>query len=307
MRRARWLAFAALGLLALAELGLRFGLGLGDPPLVTRDPAAEYRLVPSADYTRFGNRITINRFGMRGPDHPPDASATERRVLLIGDSVVYGNHFLDQSQTIAVQMTTALQALPGLTGCQARAMAAAASSWGPVNQAAYLADIGTLDADLAILIASAHDLYDTPSSDGSLIPYRLRRSFGAVDDALQILTERLKRRWVSGPAAAPAETRQAATLAALDQIAAQLASDDIPMMLAYHPTLPERRKGVRREHQAFADWAAQNDVAFVSLESPALTEETYRDHIHPAAPGAAVISQILADLSEPYLDPCDST
>ena len=145
MRGGRWwLGLGALALLVLAELGLRFGVGLGNPPLVTRDPNVEYRLVPSASYSRFGNRVEINSHGMRGPEHPAVAETSERRVLLIGDSVIYGNHFLDQSETIALQMIDRLRATPRLSGCTLRVMPAAASSWGPVNQAAYLADLGVL-------------------------------------------------------------------------------------------------------------------------------------------------------------------
>ena len=305
----RWrrLAFAGVGLLVALELGLRFGLGLGDPPLVVRDTEVEYRLLPSASYRRFGNRIEINRFGMRGPDHAASAGETERRVLLIGDSVVYGNHSLDQPDTIGVQLTDHLAALPPLAGCTPLAMAAAASSWGPVNQAAFLADIGLLETDLALLLVSAHDLYDTPSGDGFLIPYRLRPSYGALDDAGQIVIERLKRRLVPGPPAQPIELRRQATLAALDRIEAQMARNGVPLILVYHPTVPERQDGLRGEAEVFAHWAQRRGVTFKTLDQEDLKAPgAYRDHIHPAAPGAKRIARHLAHVSAAYLLPCDS-
>ena len=52
------------------------------------------------------------------------------RVLLIGDSVVYGNHFLDQADTISARLTTLLRADAVLANCQPLVMAMAASSWG---------------------------------------------------------------------------------------------------------------------------------------------------------------------------------
>ncbi len=303
----RWraLALAGLGALVLAEMGLRFGAGLGDPPLVTRDDRVEYRLVPSAQYRRFGNRIEINSHGMRSPEHGTKAQPNERRVLLIGDSVIYGNHFLDQAQTIGVQMTARLAALPALGTCQPLVMAAAASSWGPVNQAAFLAETGTLDASLAMLVVSGHDLYDTPTDEGALIPYRLRPSYGALDDALQIATERLTRRFRERAPADPIETRRAQTLEAMERIHRQLTDDSIPMILLYHPTVPERQNGPRREQAVFRDWAGTRGVAFASLADADLDGDgLYRDHIHPAAPGAAVIAGFLADLAAPRLPPC---
>ena len=308
--RLRTMALIGLGTVAILELGLRFGVGLGDPPLVTTHPDIEYTLVPSATYTRFGNRIDVNAFGMRSPAHTGDALPQERRILLIGDSVIYGNHFLDQSETIATQMTQRLKALPELAECQPLTMAAAASSWGPVNQAAFVAQTGTLAADVAILVVSAHDLYDTPnetSDTRSLIPYRLRPSFGALDDALQIAYERLRRRLVSHPADAPAALRQARTLEALERLHQHLRQDGVPFLLVYHPIIPERKTGMRAAHTIFESWARAAEVPFVTLTQPDLAAPgMYRDHIHPAAPGAAAIAGHLVAQSMDYLRPCDA-
>lgn len=41
----------------IAELVLRFGLGLGDSPYVVSDPQVEYRFAPSETYHRRGNAI----------------------------------------------------------------------------------------------------------------------------------------------------------------------------------------------------------------------------------------------------------
>lgn len=301
----RALALAGVGALVLVEIGLRVGVGLGDPPLVTRDDAVEYRLVPSAHYHRFGNRIEINSHGMRSPEHNLESAPKERRVLLIGDSVIYGNHFLDQPQTIGMQMTVRLAALPALSGCQPLVMAAAASSWGPVNQAAFLADTGSLDADLAILVVSGHDLYDTPTDEGALIPYRLRPSFSAIEDALQLAIERLTRRLRDRAPAATVEIRRSETLEAIERIRDQLADDGIPMVLVYHPTVPERQNGLLSEHAFFRDWAATRGLAFANLgEASADGAGMYRDHIHPAASGAAVLAGFLAELAAPLLPDC---
>lgn len=303
--RGQRLLIGAAALLICAELGLRWGAGLGDPPRVTRDPDIEYRLIPSMHYKRFGNRITINRYGMRGPDHAPQAAAQERRVLLIGDSVVYGNHFLDDDDIISAQLTKQLQSKPRLEGCVARVMAAAASSWGPVNQAAFLTKTGLLDTDIAVLIVSAHDLYDTPTTNDTVIPYRLRRSYGALDDAAQAVLERLHRRWSPAEQTAPPEVRQLQTRAALDDIWRQMRASEVPLILAYHPIVPERRNGLRRDHDDFKEWAQARDVPFIVLENDDLSDPAaYRDHIHPTAAGATAIAGFLAPLVTKELDPC---
>lgn len=288
------------------ELALRFGVGLGDPPRVVLDEKVEYRLVPNARYRRFGNRIEINSYGMRAPDHSATALENERRVLLIGDSVIYGNHLLDQGETVAMRLKDRLENDPRLADCTLLTMPAAASSWGPVNQAAFVAEIGTLDANLALFIVSAHDLYDTPGEGMSLIPYRTRPSFGAIDDASQIVVERLRSRFSTAPAAvASPEVRRAETFDAMNRLSGQLKANGVPLILIYHPTVPEQRNGLRVEHSQFADWALSESIQFITLDEEVLDRpDMYRDHIHPAAPGAEMIARFLGKTVSDRLSPC---
>lgn len=299
MRKVRFLC-AALGILLLLEIVFRLGLGLGDPPLVIRDADVEYRLVPSTEYTRFGNRISINRFGMRARDHAKATTDDERRILLIGDSVVYGNHFLDQRDTIAQNLT---QELASVMRCTPIVMPAAASSWGPVNQAAFLEDVGTLDADLAILLLSGHDLYDTPTFKDAVIPYRLKPSFSAIHDAAQIAWERFGPNTSKQMNLPSFEARQTETLAALDKIKDQLQADEILLILVYHPTMTERTNGFYDAQAVLADWAQGHDVPVEALGS-GLTPDFYRDDIHPNAAGAHYIARRFAQIVQPVLPPC---
>ena len=109
---------------------LRWDVGLCGPPLVRLDPATEYELAPSAESRRWGNRIAINSRETRGPEFAPLPGAGERRILLVGDSVIYGNHFLDQEETIAARIRTIVSEDPDLAGCDIMIVAAAVSSWG---------------------------------------------------------------------------------------------------------------------------------------------------------------------------------
>ncbi|MBF9036857.1 SGNH/GDSL hydrolase family protein, partial [Rhodobacterales bacterium HKCCE2091] len=157
-RARRWLLAAVL-VLALLEAGLRWGVGLGQPVLARLDPVTEYELIGPAEYRRRGNRIAINSLGMRAgePGQGP-------RILLVGDSVVYGGTELDQSETIAARLDAALAA------CGAQALPVAVSSWGPVNQAAWLRREGVQDARAAALVVSAHDLHDVPRPGETEVP-----------------------------------------------------------------------------------------------------------------------------------------
>lgn len=295
----RQLLCAVLAGGVLLEVGLRFGAGLGDPPLVVRDSNVEYRLIPSAQYQRFGNDVLINRFGMRAPDHTPTPEQPEQRILLIGDSVIYGNHFLDQSDTVAAQLTNLLQ--PSFD-CIIRVMPAAASSWGPVNQAAFLKQIGTLDADVAILLVSAHDLFDTPTFQDNVIPYRLKPPFGAMHDGFQILWSRLK----NAPMQpfVPPETRRKQTINAMDQMYQQLSKADIPLVLVYHPTRQEQIKQAAIAKEDFVSWASKNDIFLHSLEG-GIDPQNYRDDIHPNVAGVAQIAGTFAHLLQVKLPNCE--
>ena len=327
-----------------AEILLRFGLGLGDPPLARLDPETEYELVPSASYRRAGNRIAINAYGMRGREPALPRPAAERRVLLIGDSVVYGAG-LDQDETLAAALERRLAAA---TGCAALALPLAASSWGPVNQRAALAKTGALGAEAAALVLSAHDLYDTPLPEADILPYRLARPWGALGDAAEIVAERLRQPRLHR-SQSPPEARAAVSLAALDAIADQLAAAGIAPVVAYHPTRSERRPaatapagtadghdpaapaaGTADGHDpaplaadghdpaapaadgraAFRAWAEGRGLRFVDLGAGGTApvgaggDDGYLDDIHPDAAGAARMADALAAALAPGLPAC---
>ena len=92
-------ALAVILVLTGAESAAREA-GFGELPLAMTDPQIGYYLVPSRSYVRFGNTVRVNRYGFRSDDFDAAALPASEHVVLIGDSVVYGNHHLDQSQTV---------------------------------------------------------------------------------------------------------------------------------------------------------------------------------------------------------------
>ncbi|WP_120503787.1 hypothetical protein [Sulfitobacter mediterraneus] len=299
-------AGAALALVA-AECALRWGIGLGDPPLARLDRATEYELVPSATYRRWGNTISINANGMRAPDHPETPASEERHLLLIGDSVVYGGHFLDQTETISAQLRRAFEADPDLDGCVIRVLPMAVSSWGPINQAAFLAERGTFGSSVAGIVVSAHDLYDVPQTASDILPYRQTPSWSAIGDAVQAVIERRQQAAYAGADLAPLEERERQSLEALDRMAMMLRDQGVHPFLIYHPTQQERGGTVKPAKARFAQWSRSQDISLIDLGDVRMQVGDYRDDIHPAAPGAGRIARHLAPVLATALQPCNDS
>jgi hypothetical protein len=121
----------------------------------------EYLLQPSKTYYRFHNRFAVNRYGMRADDFPPQkSSANEFRVIVVGDSIVYGGVRIDQNEIDTEILKRDLQRDLGRTVVVGNA---SAKSWGPPNELEYLRRYGTLDADVVLLELSSHDYADAPT------------------------------------------------------------------------------------------------------------------------------------------------
>lgn len=292
---------SGLTLLALtgAEAALRWGYGFGDPPLARPDAEVEYVLAPSASYSRFGNRIEINRHGMRSRDHEPIPGPAERRVLLIGDSLIYGDHHLDQSETIAARLEAALAADQRMAGCAPLAMAAAASSWGPANEAAFLRRVGTQGAEAATILLSAHDLHDTPLHRPDMAHYRTAPSASAITDFLTALLSRLR---PAPPNPQPEAIRAEITLAALNDMADRLAAAGLAPLISYMPAAEEPPDEPARA--VFANWAASRGLEFMDLREVMAAAGAYQDRLHPSAAGAKAVAAALAPRLLASLRPC---
>ena len=157
-----WVGTGAAILLFLlgGEIFCRVYFQLGHPVLFQFDPKMEYLPRPNQDLRRFGNRVQINRWSQRSDDITArKTDPHEKRILVLGDSIAFGGTQLDQSQICGAQ----LEKLEKQRGtAPVRVITAAAGSWGPANEFAYLQRFGSFDADIVVWIFSDQDWFDKP-------------------------------------------------------------------------------------------------------------------------------------------------
>ena len=134
----------------VAEGICRFVFGFGDAPLFQSDSEYEYIAQPNQDRYRFLCHYKTNSYSQRSEE--PDS--TRKRVLGLGDSVIYGGTWMDQDSLATTLFSNE-------TGTQM--LNISCGSWGPDNCAAYLHKHGTFGASAMFLVCSSHDAYDVMS------------------------------------------------------------------------------------------------------------------------------------------------
>jgi len=142
--------------LVLSEAFLRLW-GYGDPVLYAEDAQIGYYPAPNQLSTRWGGRIEINAFGMRSPNYAAVKTPGTFRVLMIGDSTLYGGSYVGQEQLYSTLLEQHLRALA--PGRRIEVMAISANAWGPFNELGYIRRFGTFGADLVMVDLPTADLY----------------------------------------------------------------------------------------------------------------------------------------------------
>jgi hypothetical protein len=266
-------------------------LGFGQPPLAQRDTLMEYRLLPNREYHRFGNRIAINRFGMRSDDFRREDINPARHILLVGDSIVYGEHQVDQSLTLAQIWQAILREANPLEPWLVSS--AAVASWGPANQLAYLREAGPFPASKVVLVVSSHDLWDAPTWLDADIPYRLKEPIGALHDLVLALHERSRR--ASGGSSALALSE----LPALRALVSFLVSQHAQVLVVFHPAAHELDSPDTVRSEALIAEAARSSGAEFASALPAYRAASdagvtlYRDGLHLTGAGNRVLIEWL--------------
>lgn len=304
--RVRWAVLAVAALVAGGELVSRLGLGLGDPPLLLADPEIEYLFQPSRRYRRFGNRVAYNAYSMRSDDFPKTKnSASELRVLVLGDSVVNGGSLTDQSQLATQLLQSRLSAdlkRPVVVGN------VSAGSWGPANMLAYVRRFGLFGADVVAIVLSSHDDADHPTFDPMVGHKPSFPEHSPILALQELFTKYLPRylrlpHWTDPPSQEP-ETVDRHTIAqataALRQLIGLVQDSGARVLIVQHLEMSELQGHEKQGHQTIANIAAQMGAPTIQL-GPAFAQalregrNPYRDNIHPNAHGQRVITRVLLD------------
>ncbi len=149
-----------VGLLVVLEIGLRT-VGFGNPLIYVADEQIGYLLAPNQRTRRFGNRIKVNEYSMRGEPIQKTPLSSTLRVLLLGDSIANGGWWTDQAKTISSLMAQELSAAIKSKFTEAEVLNASANSWGPRNELAYLLRFGNFNAQVVVLLINTDDLFAT--------------------------------------------------------------------------------------------------------------------------------------------------
>lgn len=289
---------ALIGLLLL-ELGLR-GLGLGNPPLYVADPEAGYRLRPNQRLRRWGKRMVINRHSLRNAESVNELPLEGWRVLLLGDSIVHGGTWTDQTQTLSEQVRQFLTSRLGGAGI---VLNAAAPSWGPQNQWGYLRQFGTFEAQVVVLLLNTDDLFAPLPTDWPVSRdrhYPCHRPPLALWEALSLLVPRRAQRPPTRP---PSGDPIADNLLTIEQMR-QFVQPQAQFLVALWPLRRELKQPGPRDYEQVArqrlrDLLQRGGVPFLDLlprwNALHHPEALYRDGIHPSPAGNTQLSQAIAE------------
>ena len=276
-------------------------LGLGSPPLTVLDSDAEYMFKPNQDVMRFGKRQKYNQFGMRSDDLPSRwPTKEERRVLVLGDSVINGGSLTghDELATSILEEQLSIE-----TGGVVRVLNMSAGSWGPPNVLAFLEKYGCFGAALVVVQVSSHDIdrellfrplstkthprENPPSAAMELFIRYLPRYIPPLEG----LSREVETSESLGRSLSALRIAGLGALDVMDEIKAVVEKQGAELRVLLHAEAAEASDGKYKEGgAAFMRWASGRAIPLHSLlggqsEALASGSEIYRDPIHLSVEG----------------------
>lgn len=301
-RRVGVLLVGALALTLSAELGARWVLGLGDPPLTILDPEIEYLFAPNQDLRRFGNRVIYNDVSMRSADAWANVAKRpdELRILVLGDSVINGGALTDHERLA----TTIAQKALDHAKRPVRVGNASAGSWGPENWLAYVDRYGTFGADLVVVVASTHDLRDVRTFPEELGPdFPLAKPTSALGEGIgRYLLPRLGlAERPPPPATAPSDAVDR-SVAALEELFRKVRETGAHLVVLHHPERDEPDRDLAHDALLLRAVVERSGHVVVPMSAWLGTvgrrNRYYSDEIHINEDGQKVYADILICLAE---------
>lgn len=161
---------ALIGLVALVLLseGILRTKGFGHTVLYEADPDIGYYPEPNAELVRYGGRVATNQFGMRSPPAERTKAPGTFRILMIGDSTLYGGSYIDQEDMYATVLRKRLEAR-GLPG-KVEVLAMGCNGWGPFHEHgfvrrypdAFQADVTMIQMPIDDVVRPLYGLMNVP-------------------------------------------------------------------------------------------------------------------------------------------------
>lgn len=276
---------AIAGVAIVAEVTLRvFG---GERLLYRADPEIEYLPAPNQAVTRDGLDMRTNEWGMRSDPVELEKPPGVFRVLVIGDSIVFG-HTNTAHANLATSLLSNMQVADGR---RIETLNVSATSWGPGNMLAWLGKHGALDADAIVLVLSTHDLAD----DRTFAPPD--RDVYPQSKPISLLADGLWRRLTPDPAdSAPVDPRtDGDALAALPLLMQRVAATPAGGCLIIHPTAEEwRAKTPTAEEQRLEATGLSAGLAVFYGRSFIREASDYSDGIHLSRTGQQSLARAIA-------------
>ena len=291
------------GLGAIAEIGLRLTRGLGNPVLYVADERIGYLLAPNQKLRRFGNSIEINQYSMRTKAIEPQKAENTQRILFVGDSVVYGTARMDRGQTLTALVEQKLQ--QSTPDREVEVLNAAANSWSPRSELAYLQRFGLFDADILVLVINTDDLFAAKPSSlvvGKTYNYPDKKPPLALVELYQTRTPAKSipelEKLINSE---PDKVKVAKNIAAIEQIKHMADAANIRFVLAITPLLQELNSGsteaetaARKQLQALVTAENIEYLDFLKIWSDFPQPEfLYRDRIHPNLQGNTKLAEAI--------------
>jgi hypothetical protein len=163
-----------IGLLVIGELVLR-AYGFGNAVLYVADDMAGFYPAGNQDVHRLGGRVLTNELGMRAPSYTPEKPPGVFRILMLGDSTLYGGQYVNQDELYARLLEQKLrQARPGH---EIQVFNMGVNGWGPLNKLGFVRKFGTFESDVCVICLPVDDfrrpkihMWDTPYFRASAPP-----------------------------------------------------------------------------------------------------------------------------------------
>lgn len=299
LRRAALGLLVVIGLAILAEGGLRFVLGLGNPVLIAPDPACGYILKPDQHLNRFFAHTDVNHFGMRSEEVPAGRTPGSLRLLFVGDSITYGTSQVDQSRIFTELLH---RELPSVVDRPVEVLNASAGAWAIDNELAYVRSRGTFQADVVVLVLNSGDLSQAPSTIaqvGDDLPAR-RPSTAIGELWTRFLGPRLfhlKRHIDAGDSAAEnADAQIRANLDELEGFRALVAAQHGRFVVVYAPFRKDIPVVAAKSGSVLMAWATAHQVPLLDLtgaEAPYTVREITLDGDHFNAKGNRIVADAI--------------